>query len=152
MNQKTFVKEAIRGNMNGEGGQLNFDAAVDAVTQGLLTGTCPHGDEIVRTDERKARSYAKAVINNALKKDKEFNGGVKYTPAAPRGPRSDSQLRKLDKAVSDLELAGADAEMIAAVKASVEERKAQIAAENAESGVKTLDEIKAELAKLGVAV
>ena len=151
MNQKEFVKASIMANMTGEGGQLNFDAAVSIVTQALLTGDCPHGNPEVRTDEKKAKSYAKAVVENYRKKDKDLNGGTKYVPENPRGPRGDSKLKELNKVIDDLVAIGADSQMIEAVAAAAEARRNEIAAAKT-TKVKTLDEIKADLVALGVAI
>ena len=152
MNQKEFVKASIMANMTAEGGQLNFEACVSAITQGFLTGDCPHKNEAVRTDEKAARSYAKAVVNNYLKKDKDLNGGVKYAPENPRGPRGDSKLKELNKVIDDLVAIGADSQMIEAVAAAAEARRNEIAATKNVKVVKTLDEIKADLVALGVAI
>ena len=151
MNQKEFVKASIMANMTGEGGQLNFEACVNAITQGFLTGECPHGNPEVRTDEKKAKSYAKAVVNNYLKKDKDLNGGVKYAPENPRGPRGDSKLKELTGVIDSLIQLGADSQMIEAVAAAAEARRNEIAAAKT-TKVKTLDEIKADLVALGVAI
>lgn len=154
MSQKEFVKASILANMTGEGGQLNFTAAVTAIVTGLMSGDCPHGNPEVRADEKKATSYAKAVVNNYLKKDKDLNGGIKYAPENPRGPRGDSKLKELNKVIDDLVLIGADAQMIEAVAAAADARRIEIEAAKGTkaASMKTLDEIKADLVKLGVAI
>ena len=151
MNQKQFVKASIMANMTGEGGQLNFEAAVGAIAIGLMSGDCPHGNEEVRTNEKKATSYAKAVVNNYLKKDKDLNGGVKYAPENPRGPRDDSKLKQLESTIGVLEAAGETA-TLEAVKAAIEARKAEIEAAKTTKVGKSLDQIKADLLAMGVAI
>lgn len=100
MNQKQFVKAAILSAINsGLSGQAMIDQSVEAVFNGLVDGVCPFGkitpDMTLEAKIKEARPYASVVVKNYLKKDKDLNGGVDYTPANPRGPRQSAELKEL---------------------------------------------------------
>jgi hypothetical protein len=152
MKQKDFVKQAILFCMTeGLTGEALISSATERVKQGLMSGECEHGNESIRTDEKDAKTYAKAVVNNYLKKDKELNGGVKYEPKTKRGPIvKDPELKELKKVLKALEANNADPTLIGQVQERITAKEAEIEAGKAKDKLPSLEDAMATLAKLGI--
>ena len=92
MKQSEFVENALEVS-NGDRNQ-----AVEMVRVGILSGECPYSKitpETTEEDRQKlAKSYSSALVANELKKNPKWNGGEKYTPKNPRGPRANAALLK----------------------------------------------------------
>jgi hypothetical protein len=92
MKQSEFVDKSLT-ESNGDVNQ-----AIEMVRQGILSGECPYSkmtpDLDDTTRQKLAKNYASAVVKDALKKDKKWNGGVEYVPLTKRGPRRSATLMK----------------------------------------------------------
>jgi hypothetical protein len=150
MKQKDAVRIALLAAAEqGLEGDAATTFAVEQVKAGLMTGEIGHSKGF--TDEAKAKSYARSLIANWRKKDKELTGGVPYVPATRRGPQvKDETLKKLLAAKKSLEANKQDPALIAQVEAKIQERRDVLAAEKASSKVQSLDETMATLESLGV--
>jgi hypothetical protein len=107
MNQREFVKNAILSAITmGLVGQAMVDQSIETVFNGLVDGTCPYGkitpDMTLEAKVKEAKAYASPVVKNYIKKDKDLNGGVKYTPTNPRGPRKSKELIELSNLLESL--------------------------------------------------
>lgn len=152
MKQKDFVKQAILACMSQglEGDALN-SAASESIKTGLVTGECEHSKGPM--DEKTAKSYAKSLVGNYLKKDKDLNGGVKYEPTTRRGPIvKDQRLKDLKTSLKALEANSASPELIAQVTTAIATREAELEAEKTTSKLPSLEETMAKLAELGINV
>lgn len=151
MRQSEFCKAAILALITaGVEGEALISQATEQVKKGLMSGECEHKSEQVRTDEKMATSYARALVKDRLKKDTDLNGGVKYEPTTRRGPIvKDPELKKLKVVLNALEHHNGDSNIIEAVKAKIEAKEAEIAA--AKSNVPSMDEALEVLKELGIA-
>jgi len=132
-------------------GEAAKDFAVEQVKAGLMTGEISHSTGF--TDEAKAKSYAKALISNWLKKDDRLNGGTKYVPSKRRGPQvKDETLKKLLESLKSLKAHDADAELIAKVEAMAQKRREEVQAAKAQSKVQSIEDTMKALADLGIDV
>lgn len=132
-------------------GTVARDFAVEQVKAGLMAGEIEHSKGAL--DEKTAQSYARSLVSNWTKKDERLNGGAKYVPATKRGPQvKDETLKALQTNLKSLKANNADPELIARVEAAMEERRAHLAAEKAQSKVQSLDETLASLQALGISV
>lgn len=152
MKQKEFVKMTIQGCMvEGLTGEALTSTATEKVKQGLMNGECDHGSPTIRTDEKEAKSYAKSVVGNYLKKDKDLNGGVKYEPKSKRGPIvKDPELKELKVVLKALEANKADTNLIYAVQTRIADKEIEIEASKTTSKLPSLDDAMAILTKLGI--
>lgn len=134
-------------------GDAAREFAVEQVTQGLIAGEVQHSAGKVE-DPKKAKSYARSLVANWLKKDDRLNGGVKYVPETKRGPQvKDEQLKKLNAALKSLEVNDPEnTETIERVRNAINARKTQLAAEKAATKVQSMDEALATLSELGIDV
>lgn len=151
MKQKQFVKEAILAAiaLELEGAAL-ISHASELVMNGLMSGECEFSGAI---DEKRAKSYSKSVVGNYLKKDKDLNGGVKYTPANPRGPIvKDQRLKDLKTSLKALQANGVDSGLIAQIETAILIRETEVDSEKATSKLPSLEETMAKLAELGISV
>lgn len=120
------------GQENGLGEKELFEFIVAEVSRGFVSGEIDHSDEGIRSDERKARSYARGLVDNRFKRDKRLNGGVQYKPSTTRGPVGDAKLKELNKALKTLEaIPDVDMTYITRTKEAIEARKSEIAAAKA---------------------
>lgn len=152
MKQKDFVKMVVLACMTeGLTGEALTSTACERVKNGLMSGECEHGSPTIREDEKEAKSYAKAVVGNYIKKDKDLNGGVKYEPKSKRGPIiKDPELKELKVVLKALEANKADTNLIYAVQTKIVEKEAAIEANKATSKLPSLDDAMAILTKLGI--
>ena len=151
MRQGEFAKQVILSLMQiGKAGDDLIDHAARQVAEGIMDGSCEHKSAEVKTNEKLALSYARALVRDRLKKDSDLNGGVKYEPATRRGPIvKDPELKKLKEVLKALEHHGAESEVIEAVKAKIAEKEAEIAASKA--NVPSIEEALETLKELGIA-
>ena len=141
-----FWKEAQESNLEG---QAMIDFMVEEIYHGLRAGDIDHKSEQVKTDEKMARSYAKALVKDQFKKNPLMNGGVKYEPATRRGPVvKDPELKKLKEVLKALEARGGDTDIIDKVKTRINEKEAEILA--ARSKVPSMEEAMEALRELGI--
>lgn len=103
---------------------------VAEISQGIVNGDIDHSDPTIRSDEKRARSYARGLVDNRFKRDKRLNGGIQYKPQTSRGPVGDAKLKELNKALKALELTpDIDMTYVTRTKQAIEARKAELAAE-----------------------
>lgn len=151
-------KEAVinfwkQGSEQGLTGKDLVEFVSNEVFHGLMAGDIDHGSATIKTDEKEARSYAKAVTHNYFKKAKELNGGIKYEPTSKRGPIvKDPELKDLKTALKALEANQADMGLISQVKDRISSKEAEIQASKAQSKLPSLDQAMETLAKLGINV
>lgn len=151
MRQGEFAKGVILSLMQiGKTGDDLLDHATRQIAEGIMSGECEHKSAEVKSDEKLARSYARALAKDRLKKDTDLNGGVKYEPITKRGPIvKDPELKKLKEVLKALEWHKAETNVIDAVKAKIAEKEAEIAA--SKSNVPSMDEALEVLKELGIA-
>ncbi len=127
---------------------------VNEVCNGIVAGNIDHSDEAIRSDEKRARSYCRGLVDNRFKRDKRLNGGVQYKPQTARGPIGDAKLKELTKALKALELnPDIDMTYITRTKAAIESRKAELTAQKSvKSTGLSLDQAMQILAQNGVLV
>jgi hypothetical protein len=152
MKQKDFVKQAIMAAIAaGLSAEALNSAAAETIKNGLISGECEHSKGPM--DEKAAKSYAKSLVGNYLKKDKDLNGGVKYEPTTRRGPIvKDQRLKDLKTSLKALEANSASPELIAQVTTAIATREAELEAEKTTSKLPSLEETMAKLAELGINV
>lgn len=142
-----FWKQAQENNLEG---QAMVDFMVEELYHGFRAGDIEHKSEQIKTDEKMARSYAKALVKDQFKKNPLMNGGVKYEPATKRGPiTKDPELKKLKEVLKALEARGGDQELIDKVKTRINEKEVEIQA--AKSNVPSMEEAMNTLRELGLA-
>ena len=153
MNQKEFVKQSILLSISeGLTGTPMIERSIEFVFNGLVDGICPYGKitpEMNLEDRiKEAKSYAGPVVKNYLKKDKDLNGGIKYTPTNPRGPRMTGELKELTSILESLQgREGDDIQgMISNVQGLIElnQKKSET------RKILTLEEIQATLSKYNI--
>lgn len=129
-----------------------FEFIVTEVSKGFLSGSIDHSDGGIRADERKARSYARGLVDNRFKRDKRLNGGVQYKPATTRGPVGDAKLKELNKALKTLEATpNVDMTYITRTKEAIEARKTEIVSAKAiKAAPLSLEEAMAVLSQNGI--
>ena len=151
MRQGEFAKQVILSLIaDGIEGEALISQATKKVADGIMDGACEHKSAEVKTNEKLATSYARALVKDRLKKDSDLNGGVKYEPATRRGPiTKDPELKKLKGVLKALEHHSADSNVIDAVKAKIAEKEAEIAASKA--NVPSMEEALETLKELGIA-
>jgi hypothetical protein len=128
------------------------------IFHGIRAGDVECKKTYIKDDEKECMRYAKSLVSNHFKKAPELNGGIKYVPATVRGPIiKDEMLKELNvnlKALKALE--NADENLIQAVEAAIAQRQAQVdeakQVSKKEKALPSVDQIKEELAKLGVVV
>ena len=78
-------------------------------------------------DDSYLKKYISGLLNNWIRKAKEFNSGAAYVAKNPgsRAHSSDEQMRELKKLFTQVTTAG-DEEAIESVKAAIEQRKSEI--------------------------
>ena len=152
MNQKEFVKQSIlSASAEGLTGNAMVDRAIEFVFNGLVDGTCPYGkitsEMTIEAKVKEAKAYASPVVKNYIKKDKDLNGGVKYTPTNPRGPRQSKELKELSlvlDALIALPASDENAQLIRDTEALINGLKAET---EKKKEVMSLEDIQAVLAK-----
>lgn len=142
------------GQESGLDGKSLFEFIVNEVSNGIVSGDIDHSDQSIRSDEKRARSYARGLVDNRFKRDKRLNGGVQYKPQTTRGPVGDAKLKELNKALKALELTpDIDMSYITRTKQAIEARKAELTAEKSiKSGGLSLDQAMQILTQNGVLV
>lgn len=142
-----------QGSQQGLAGKDLESFVANEVYHGIASGDIEHRDESIRTDEKRARSYAKSLTSNHFKKAKEINGGVKYEPATKRGPVvKDQRLKDLIESLKALKANNADMNLISQVEAAAEARRAEVDAEKSKSKLPSIEDTMAKLAELGISV
>lgn len=78
-------------------------------------------------DDSELKKYISGLVNNWIRKAKEFNNGQAYVTKNPgsRAHSSDEQMRELKKLYTQVKAAG-DTDAIAEVEAAIEKRKSEI--------------------------
>lgn len=78
-------------------------------------------------DDKELKKYISGLLNNWIRKNKEFNCGQAYVAKNPgsRAHASDEQMRELKKLFTQVTASG-DTEAIDEVKAAIELRKSEI--------------------------
>ena len=124
------------------------------VFHGLRSGDVELRKASIKEDEKECMRYAKSLVSNHFKKAKEINGGIKYTPATTRGPIvKDEMLRELTKNLKALKaMAEPDMNLILAVEAAIDNRASQVEEVKKVKAAPSIDDIKAKLEALGVAI
>lgn len=120
------------------------EEAVNTVAAGLQAGNIPWGEtDAVKQDDKKCLGYAKSLVSNYSKKNKELNGGVSYAPSTKRGPQDEmlSQLKTLIQAAKVHK-----PEAVDALQARFESRKAELIQQRAGSKVMSLADLQVALA------
>lgn len=74
----------------------------EAVTQGILNGSVSFSKPT--NDDKVVRRYVAGLVDNHLRKAKELNGGVKYSAATTRGPRTTKAEKPAKSAGSDIDM------------------------------------------------
>jgi len=95
------------------------------VTQGFYEGTIqmtPEAQTKYFGNEKEMSKYVSGLVNNWIKRCKEFNGGVKYVPTTTRGGQSDDKVR----AMRDLKKLHTDPEVLKEIDKAIEIRLAEI--------------------------
>ena len=150
MKQKQFVAQVIATFMAQDlKGDALKSASFEEVKRGLMSGECEYSSGPI-SDEKEALGYAKSVVNNELKKNKTFNGGVKYEPKVRRGPVvKDPTYKSLKLNLAVLKKSN-DPNVLPLIN-QIETKMSEIEAseKTAKSG-KTVAEAVAELAALGI--
>lgn len=92
----------------------------------------------LKSEQENIKSYTGGLVSNWLRKDKRFNGNVKYQPANPgsRTGQSDPQVKNMRLLLSTLP-EGSEAHE--ALTARISTRVAEIKAEKAKTKVKEID-------------
>ena len=117
---------------------------VNTVAAGLQDGTIPWGEtDAVKQDDAKCLGYAKGLVSNYSKKNKELNGGVAYTPATKRGPQ-DEMLSQLKTLIAAAKVHKPDA--VDALQARFEARKSELIAARTTSKVMSATDLATALA------
>lgn len=65
------------------------------IFNGIINGTIAFSKEI--TDEKEVNKYISGMISNYLRKVKELNGGISYSPSSVVSNSRDAQLLELNK-------------------------------------------------------
>jgi hypothetical protein len=65
------------------------------IANGIINGTIAYSREIL--DEKEIKKYVSGMVSNYLRKVKELNGGVAYTPSFIASNSRDPQLSELNK-------------------------------------------------------
>jgi hypothetical protein len=59
-------------------------------------------------DDHSILKYSREVLKDSLKKDKRVNGGIKYSPINPRGPRiqksPEDEIRELESRIEEIRI------------------------------------------------
>ena len=78
-------------------------------------------------DDSELKKYISGLLNNWVRKAKEFNSGAQYVAKNPgsRAHSSDEQMKELKKLFAQVSASG-DADTIAEVQAAIEQRKSEI--------------------------
>ena len=153
MNQKEFVKQSILLSISeGLTGTPMIERSIEFVFNGLVDGICPYGKitpEMNLEDRiKEAKSYAGPVVKNYLKKDKDLNGGIKYTPTNPRGPRMSGELKELHTVLESLQGREGVEDLVTKVQSLITTKKTESTVK--ERKMLTLEEIQATLSKYTV--
>jgi len=65
------------------------------IFNGIINGTVAYSKEI--TDEKEIQKYVSGMVSNYLRKAKELNGGITYTPSFIGSNSRDEQVSELNK-------------------------------------------------------
>lgn len=118
--------------------------SINTVAAGLQDGTIPWAESAsVKQDDKKCLGYAKSLVSNYSKKNKELNGGVAYIPATKRGPQ-DEMLSQLKTLIAAARVHKPDA--VDALQARFEARKSELIAARTTSKVMSASDLAAALA------
>lgn len=109
----------------------------DQVISILVTGF-NNGEIELKSKQDNIKSYVNGLLNNWLRKDKRFNGGVVYKAKNPgsRTGQQDPMVKNLRILLSTLP---EGSEAYEACKARMEQRIAEVKAEKARAQVKEID-------------
>lgn len=96
------------------------------ILEGFMSGAIDMSEQARAKydDETKMKTYVSGVVNNWIKKNPEFNCGVKYKPANPgsRAGSQDEQVRNMRALLKQTN----DPEAVAMIEEAIEARLAEI--------------------------
>lgn len=145
MNQRTATVQAILGVLSARGvdyelngsttvSEVLTDADKKAVREQLFTqfrdGEISVSDQFAETklnDDAELKKYISGLLNNWIRKAKEFNSGQAYVTKNPgsRAGSQDEQMRELKKLLSQVKAIG-DEDAISEVNEAIAARAAEI--------------------------
>lgn len=104
----------------------------------ILVHGFEQGEIELKSQQENLKSYVNGLLNNWLRKDKRFNGNIKYKAKNPgsRTGQQDPMVKNLRILLSTLP---EGSEAYEATKARIETRVAEIKAEKAREQVKEID-------------
>lgn len=145
MNQRTATVQAILNTLEARGFEYELngstpvsevltDADKKSIRETLFTqfrdGEVTVSESFAETklnDDSELKKYISGLVNNWIRKAKEFNSGNAYVTKNPgsRAHSSDEQIRELKKLYTQVKASG-DTDAIAEVEAAIEQRKSEI--------------------------
>ena len=138
MSQKEAVYTTVKSVLAEDGERLELSKPLkDQVISILVTGF-NNGEIELKSKQDNIKSYVNGLLNNWLRKDKRFNGGVVYKAKNPgsRTGQQDPMVKNLRILLSTLP---EGSEAYEACKARMEQRIAEVKAEKARTQVKEID-------------
>ncbi len=121
-----------------DGQSVQLSKAQRDICVGMLVSGFEAGKIELESKQDNLKSYAGGLLNNWLRKDKRFNGGVKYQPTNPgsRTGQTDPMVKNLRILASTLPV-GSDAHT--AVTAKIEARVTELKSEKNAGKAKEID-------------